>query len=121
MFLPGGSSQRLHQGLDHIILQGGLSILQAKAESKTFFVRFQSSPPIFIKQNNGLHNLSCRIYRDFRSKSIDQILCRDALLDDLAARCAGLRTMALESLGESRVEAHRKQPGARCHTNYYIV
>ena len=49
VLLLGRSGQRRHHGLYHIVLQSGLSILQAKAESKAFFVRLQPLAAIFIK------------------------------------------------------------------------
>jgi hypothetical protein len=76
----------LDHGVDHIVLQGGLSILQAKAESKTFFVRFETFAPIFIKQNNGLHNLSCWIYRNFRNLKVSISSCAETLCLTINAR-----------------------------------
>jgi len=47
--LLGRVDQHSHQAIDHIVLQGVLSILQANPESKAFFIRFQTFAPIFIK------------------------------------------------------------------------
>jgi len=47
--LLGRFDQHGHQAIDHIVLQGILSILQANPESKAFFIRFQTFAAIFIK------------------------------------------------------------------------
>ena len=67
-------SQSLHQLIHYIILQGVLSILQAKAESKRFFVAFQALAAIFIKQNNGLHNAPLSMGRYGAMEGVEQVL-----------------------------------------------
>src|SRR5205823_6391186 len=71
-FLLRRGGQRGHDGLDCIVLERRLSILQAKAESKTFFIRLQTLAAVFIKQNNGLHEFAVRVRRQFGAECIEQ-------------------------------------------------
>ena len=96
MFFSRSIGHGRHECLDLVVLQGGLSILQAKAESKAFFIRFETRTSIFIKQNNGLHNASGWICSDLGIKRVQQILCRNSLLDDqcqVARRARELRNL----------------------------